>query len=720
MAYWLKVLLFGGGVAVAGVGTAYLSGALDPWFETTEQPMVASLPEGETRAEPAALQVEDGDEIDAEGADIEDTAAATVGEDLVVPEFDLVRVEPDGSMVIAGRAEPDATVEVLTGSRVLATVGAGAGGDFAAVLDEPLPPGDYQIVLRSTSEANVVSSVETAIVSVPETADGQVLALVEEPGSPSRLIMVPEATEAPILDEDIDLAGASQDRPEGEAAAQAAAEEAQAGGDEVARDDVDEPQPEGSVAELDLAESAPEPQQPVEAEVTEMEPDAELAEEAVAGAEETEEDVAESASAEEEVAGVSASAGDATSPVVTDEPSQDAVADGGEAGVGQDEPVETAQVEEPAQPTDTTDGTELTETELDIAALPLEESDEPATSSSAPVTDIFVEAVEIDGETVFVAGHAEPGRFVRVYANEILLGETRASEGGRFLIEARVDLPIGDYIIRADLLGSDGSVIARAAVPFEREPGESIAAVAPRAPAAQPEPAGQGDASSGVEMEAGADERAAETAAAPAEEQLETAAAAPEAGELSDEGQADAAGATTEDQPAAAMAPSEGEPAVESGDQAAAADEAQVTVPSPAASQQPELSAAETSDAPAEEQVAAPAGTPDTSGAPGEQMAAAEPGADATLSPALERVDGAVIIRRGDNLWRISRRVYGQGVRFSTIYLANQDQIRNPDLIWPGQVFTVPAETAQGEAADLEALGEQAVDPSQVPGEIIR
>jgi len=90
------------------------------------------------------------------------------------------------------------------------------------------------------------------------------------------------------------------------------------------------------------------------------------------------------------------------------------------------------------------------------------------------------------------------------------------------------------------------------------------------------------------------------------------------------------------------------------------------------------------------------------------------------MSPALEPVDGAVIIRRGDNLWRISRRVYGQGVRFSTIYLANQGQIRNPDLIWPGQVFTVPAETVEGEAADLEALGEQAVDPSQVPGEIIR
>ncbi|WP_269582653.1 LysM peptidoglycan-binding domain-containing protein [Roseibium sp. Sym1] len=49
-----------------------------------------------------------------------------------------------------------------------------------------------------------------------------------------------------------------------------------------------------------------------------------------------------------------------------------------------------------------------------------------------------------------------------------------------------------------------------------------------------------------------------------------------------------------------------------------------------------------------------------------------------------------VIIRKGDNLWRISRRLYGHGVRYTTIYQANQDQIRNPDLIYPGQVFLTP------------------------------
>ncbi|MEE4012476.1 LysM peptidoglycan-binding domain-containing protein [Roseibium sp. FZY0029] len=49
-----------------------------------------------------------------------------------------------------------------------------------------------------------------------------------------------------------------------------------------------------------------------------------------------------------------------------------------------------------------------------------------------------------------------------------------------------------------------------------------------------------------------------------------------------------------------------------------------------------------------------------------------------------------VIIRKGDNLWRISRRLYGEGLRYTTIYKANQEQIRNPDLIYPGQVFLTP------------------------------
>jgi nucleoid-associated protein YgaU len=55
------------------------------------------------------------------------------------------------------------------------------------------------------------------------------------------------------------------------------------------------------------------------------------------------------------------------------------------------------------------------------------------------------------------------------------------------------------------------------------------------------------------------------------------------------------------------------------------------------------------------------------------------------------------IVSRGDSLWRISRRVYGSGMRYTVIYDANEDQIRNRDLIYPGQVFVLPPEN-EGEA----------------------
>src|SRR5690606_29984622 len=51
---------------------------------------------------------------------------------------------------------------------------------------------------------------------------------------------------------------------------------------------------------------------------------------------------------------------------------------------------------------------------------------------------------------------------------------------------------------------------------------------------------------------------------------------------------------------------------------------------------------------------------------------------------------GLAIIRSGDNLWTIARRVYGEGIRYTQIFEANNDQIRDPDLIYPGQVFDLP------------------------------
>lgn len=50
-----------------------------------------------------------------------------------------------------------------------------------------------------------------------------------------------------------------------------------------------------------------------------------------------------------------------------------------------------------------------------------------------------------------------------------------------------------------------------------------------------------------------------------------------------------------------------------------------------------------------------------------------------------------VTVQPGNSLWRIARRVYGSGFLYVQLYDANRDQIRDPDLIYPGQVFTLPA-----------------------------
>jgi nucleoid-associated protein YgaU len=46
----------------------------------------------------------------------------------------------------------------------------------------------------------------------------------------------------------------------------------------------------------------------------------------------------------------------------------------------------------------------------------------------------------------------------------------------------------------------------------------------------------------------------------------------------------------------------------------------------------------------------------------------------------------------GDSLSKIAKREYGDAQKWRQIYEANRDQIKDPDLIYPGQVLTIPAE----------------------------
>jgi len=49
-------------------------------------------------------------------------------------------------------------------------------------------------------------------------------------------------------------------------------------------------------------------------------------------------------------------------------------------------------------------------------------------------------------------------------------------------------------------------------------------------------------------------------------------------------------------------------------------------------------------------------------------------------------------VSRGDSLWRLSQNNYGAGPRYAVIYKANRKQIRNPNLIYPGQIFVLPTQ----------------------------
>lgn len=48
-------------------------------------------------------------------------------------------------------------------------------------------------------------------------------------------------------------------------------------------------------------------------------------------------------------------------------------------------------------------------------------------------------------------------------------------------------------------------------------------------------------------------------------------------------------------------------------------------------------------------------------------------------------------VKKGDCLWNIAKKLYGNGSKYTIIYEANKDSIGgDPNLIYPGQVLTIP------------------------------
>ena len=68
-----------------------------------------------------------------------------------VPSFDVVRIEPTGDGVIAGRAEPGWTIALEDGGAKIADTKVDEEGAWSIVLDKPLSSGDHSLTLRATS-----------------------------------------------------------------------------------------------------------------------------------------------------------------------------------------------------------------------------------------------------------------------------------------------------------------------------------------------------------------------------------------------------------------------------------------------------------------------------------------------------------------------------------------------------------------------------------------
>lgn len=107
------------------------------------------------------------------------------------PSFDVVRVEPNGDSVVAGRAAPNATVELLVDGRPVARTAADADGQFALV-PPALPQGSSAVSLRATGpDGRAVASGQSVAVAV--TGAAKPLVALTAPGAPTVVLSQPEA-----------------------------------------------------------------------------------------------------------------------------------------------------------------------------------------------------------------------------------------------------------------------------------------------------------------------------------------------------------------------------------------------------------------------------------------------------------------------------------------------------------------------------------------------
>ena len=114
--------------------------------------------------------------------------AETPANPLTPPSFDVVRVEPNGDIVVGGRAQAGASVALLSDGKVIDKAKSGESGQFAMV-PPALPPGGHTLSLMMTlPDGKAVPSAQTVTVDIPEAKKGAVLVAKSEPGKATELL----------------------------------------------------------------------------------------------------------------------------------------------------------------------------------------------------------------------------------------------------------------------------------------------------------------------------------------------------------------------------------------------------------------------------------------------------------------------------------------------------------------------------------------------------
>ncbi len=112
-----------------------------------------------------------------------ETARKAPGKKPLSPTFDVVRVNPQGEAVIAGRAAPGATVVILVNGKPIGEVIADSRGEWVFVPDKPLAPGNLKLSLVMRVKGIETPSESFVILAVPKGAKKPLAVKIDKGGS---------------------------------------------------------------------------------------------------------------------------------------------------------------------------------------------------------------------------------------------------------------------------------------------------------------------------------------------------------------------------------------------------------------------------------------------------------------------------------------------------------------------------------------------------------